>query len=128
MSLRAVHDESSEPTKLVRFWEIVVKNHEIFNKFKESKFETQMVNSMQWLMVATNPTSTNPLVKKIASDMSFIYIEWKFKEVRDKIKNIESLDEKIKILDDTYNERAAEICLNFFIKVALNNCNDKDDK
>lgn len=88
MSLRAVHDESSEPTKLVRFWEIVVKNHEIFNKFKESKFETQMVNSMQWLMVATNPTSTNPLVKKIASDMSFIYIEWKFKEVRDKIKNI----------------------------------------
>lgn len=52
----------------------MVKNHEIFNKFKESKFETQMVNSMQWLMVATNPTSTNPLVKKIASDMSFIYI------------------------------------------------------
>ncbi len=29
---------------------------------------------MQWLMVANNPTSTNPLVKKIASDMSFIYI------------------------------------------------------
>lgn len=25
-------------------------------------------------------------------------------------------------------DRAAEICLNFFIKVALNNSNDKDDK
>lgn len=44
-----------------------------------------MVNSMQWLMVANNPTSTNPLVKKIASDMSFIYIEWKFKEAKFKL-------------------------------------------
>jgi hypothetical protein len=34
MSLRAVHEESNEPNRLVRFWEIVVKNHEIFNKFK----------------------------------------------------------------------------------------------
>jgi len=44
-----------------------------------------MVNSMQWLMVANNPTSTNPLVKKIASDMSFIYIEWKYKEAKSKL-------------------------------------------
>lgn len=29
---------------------------------------------------------------------------------------------------DTNTDRAAEICLNFFIKVALNNSNDKDDK
>ena len=45
-----------------------------------------MVNNMQYLMVANNPSSTNPLVKKIASDMSFIYIEWKFKEIKDKLK------------------------------------------
>jgi len=44
-----------------------------------------MVNSMQWLMVANNPTSSNPLIKKIASDMSFIYIEWKFKEAQQKL-------------------------------------------
>ena len=34
MSLRAVHEEANEPNRLVRFWEIVVKNHQIFNKFK----------------------------------------------------------------------------------------------
>jgi len=45
-----------------------------------------MVNNMQYLMVANNPSSTNPLVKKIASDMSFIYIEWKFKEIKEKLK------------------------------------------
>jgi hypothetical protein len=50
-----------------------------------------MVNSMQWLMVANNPTSTNPYIKKIASDMSFIYIEWKLKEVRNKIKGLTQL-------------------------------------
>ena len=41
---------------------------------------------------------------------------------------MDNLADKIKVLDETYNDRAAEICLNFFIKVALNNCNDKDDK
>ena len=91
LSLRAVHDENSEPTRLVRFWEIVVKNHLIFHKFKEVKFETQMVNSMQWLMVGNSPTSSNPLIKKIASDMSFIYIEWKFKEVSEKMKECDSI-------------------------------------
>jgi hypothetical protein len=33
-SLKAVHEENNEPNKLVRFWEIVVKNHKIFHKFK----------------------------------------------------------------------------------------------
>jgi hypothetical protein len=92
-----------------------------------SKFETQMVNSMQWLMVANNPTSTNPLVKKIASDMSFIYIEWKFKEARTKLTE-SPLEQRTTVLDETLNDRAAEICLNFFIKVALNNSSDKDEK
>jgi hypothetical protein len=92
-----------------------------------SKFETQMVNSMQWLMVANNPTSTNPLVKKIASDMSFIYIEWKFKEARGKLAEAPP-EQRAHLLEDSLNDRAAEICLNFFIKVALNNSSDKDDK
>lgn len=39
-----------------------------------------------------------------------------------------SEQDKVRILEDTFNERAAEICLNFFIKVALNNCNEKNDK
>jgi hypothetical protein len=69
----------------VRFWEIVVKNHEIFQQFKESKFETQMINSMQWLMVTSNPSSQNPLVKKIASDLSFIYIQWKYRDIKQKL-------------------------------------------
>ena len=37
----------------------------------------------------------------------------------------QSIDEVNK---DSNIDRAAEICLNFFIKVALNNSNDKDDK
>jgi hypothetical protein len=65
-----------------------------------------MVNSMQWLMVANNPTSSNPLVKKIASDMSFIYIEWKFKEAKTKL--LEALPEKKGgVLEDSNNDRAA---------------------
>ncbi len=65
-----------------------------------------MVNSMQWLMVANNPTSSNPLVKKIASDMSFIYIEWKFKEAKTKL--LEALPEqKGGVLEDSNNDRAA---------------------
>ena len=86
-----------------------------------------MVNSMQWLMVANNPTSSNPLVKKIASDMSFIYIEWKFKEAKAKLLDTPPA-QKVTVLEESLNDRAAEICLNFFIKVALNNSNDKDDK
>lgn len=82
---------------------------------------------MQWLMVANNPTSSNPFVKKIASDMSFIYIEWKFKEVKAKLLEASS-ENKAAVLEESFNDRAAEICLNFFIKVALNNSNDKDDK
>lgn len=82
---------------------------------------------MQWLMVANNPTSSNPLVKKIASDMSFIYIEWKFKEARAKLLEA-PIEKKGAVLEDSLNDRAAEICLNFFIKVALNNSSDKDDK
>ena len=38
-----------------------------------------MINSMQWLMVGTNPAAHNPLIKKIASDLSFIYIQWKYR-------------------------------------------------
>ena len=86
-----------------------------------------MVNSMQWLMVANNPSSTNPLVKKIASDMSFIYIEWKFKEAKAKLLDTPQ-HLKASVLEESNNDRAAEICLNFFIKVALNNSSDKDDK
>lgn len=44
-----------------------------------------MVNSMQWLMVGNNPTSGHPMVKKIASDMSFIYVEWKYNETKEKL-------------------------------------------
>jgi hypothetical protein len=44
---------------------------------------------MQYLMITNNPSSNNPLVKKISSDMSFIYIEWKFKEVKEKLKDIQ---------------------------------------
>ena len=44
-----------------------------------------MINSMQWLVVTSNPNSQNPLVKKIASDLSFIYIQWKYQDTKNKL-------------------------------------------
>jgi hypothetical protein len=44
-----------------------------------------MINSMQWLMVTGNPNCQNPLVKKIASDLSFIYIQWKYRDTKQKL-------------------------------------------
>lgn len=66
-----------------------------------------MVNNMQFLMVANNPSSSNPLVKKIASDMSFIYIEWKFKEIKNKLKELPQKENKAHFLETTYNDKAA---------------------
>lgn len=119
----------------------MVKNHEIFQKFKESKFETQMINSMQWLMVTSNPAANNPLVKKIASDLSFIYIQWKYRDTKKKLEDYmlkikdepripaeEIASNRRGIIDESMNEKAAEICLNFFIKVAFFNSTDKEDK
>ena len=137
-TLRMLHEDVNEPFRLVRFCEIVVKNHEIFQQFKESKFETQMINSMQWLMVTSNPSSQNPLVKKIASDLSFIYIQWKYRDIKQRLEEQlararrdpnttrEDLDRMRKqLIDESMNEKAAEICLNFFIKVAFFNSTDK---
>lgn len=54
-----------------------------------------MINSMQWIMVTTNSTPANAFLKKIAIDMSFVYIEWKFKDVREKIMTVGTMDKKI---------------------------------
>jgi hypothetical protein len=96
---------------------------------------------MQWLMVTSNPSSQNPLVKKIASDLSFIYIQWKYRDIKQKLEEVmgkaridpnmtrDELNRIRKItIDDSMNEKAAEICLNFFIKVAFFNSTDKEDR
>lgn len=140
-TLRMLHEDTNEPFRLVRFWEIVVKNHEIFQQFKCGKFETQMINSMQWLMVTSNPSSQNPLVKKIASDLSFIYIQWKYRDIKQRLEEQlvkartdptvtreELYAMRKHLIDESMNEKAAEICLNFFIKVAFFNSTDKEDK
>jgi len=44
-----------------------------------------MINSMQYIMMQPNPINSNVMNKKIAWDLSFLYIEWKFKELREEI-------------------------------------------
>lgn len=96
---------------------------------------------MQWLMVTSNPAANNPLVKKIASDLSFIYIQWKYRDTKKKLEEYMAKianDPRIPpyeiacnrrgIIDESMNEKAAEICLNFFIKVAFFNSTDKEDR
>ena len=50
-----------------------------------------MINSMQYIFVAGN---SNNLYKKIASDLSFLYIEWQYQELREKLKRFETFEEK----------------------------------
>ena len=129
-----------------------------------------MINSMQYIMVSTNPTSPSHQHKKIAWDLSFLYIEWKFKELRDQlsraqhvarlkiaqdIKNEEEVysgaqvkieDQTVEDIDPTKEQimeakqyimdtishgedkQHSDIFVNFFIKLAVYSCQEKEEK
>jgi hypothetical protein len=115
---------------LGRFWHIFIKNHQIYYKYREN-FNTQMINSMQYIFVAGN---SNNLYKKIASDLSFLYIEWQYMELREKLEKMTSFEEKMNFLQSLRakngqsSEKSSEIFLNFFIKLAMHNCSEKEEK
>lgn len=90
-----------------------------------------MINSMQYIFVAGN---SNHLYKKIASDLSFLYIEWQYLELREKLEKITDFEEKMEFFlnyksrNDQSSEKSSEIFLNFFIKLAMHNCSEKEEK
>jgi len=65
--------------------------------------------------------------KKIASDISFIYIEWLFQELREKFSSVETFEEKQLILKDIQDDQCRDIFLNFFIKIAITNNLDREE-
>ena len=67
-----------------------------------------MINSMQYIMVSTNPTSPSHQHKKIAWDLSFLYIEWKFKELRDQLSRAQHVA-RLKIAQDIKKSKALDI-------------------
>ncbi len=90
-----------------------------------------MINSMQYIFVAGN---SNNLYKKIASDLSFLYIEWQYLELREKLVKFDNFEDKmnffqsLKSKNDQSSEKSSEIFLNFFIKLAMHNCSEKEEK
>lgn len=90
-----------------------------------------MINSMQYIFVAGN---SNNLYKKIASDLSFLYIEWQYQELRERLQRFETFEEKMTFFQSLKNknnqssEKSSEIFLNFFIKLAMHNCSEKEEK
>lgn len=91
----------------------------------------KMINSMQYIFVSGN---SNNLYKKIASDLSFLYIEWQYLEMRENLAKFKDPEQKkayflsLKTKNDQSAEKSSEIFLNFFIKLAMHNCSEKEEK
>jgi len=101
--------------------------HKIFSKYK-SYFFTQMINSMQYLVL---PLHQSSMYKKIAIDLALIYIEWQYQDIKEKIQKEPSTDNKQQALETIMNDSTKDIrdiFVNFFIKLAINSCQDKEDK
>ncbi len=79
---------------------------------------------MQYIFVSAN---ANNLYRKIASDLSFIYIEWQYQELREELEKIPTRAEKINYLNNLKMDECPEIFLNFFIKLAMRN-SEKDNQ
>ena len=86
-----------------------------------------MINSMQYILVSSTSTSNNHN-KKIASDLSFIYIEWQYKEVCEQLKLLKTSEEKKNYIANLRQDECPEIFFNFFIKLSIQNCLEKEEK
>lgn len=69
--------------------------HKIFAKYK-SYFFTQMINSMQYLVL---PLHQSSMYKKIAIDLALIYIEWQYQDIKEKIGKEPESDNKYQVLE-----------------------------
>lgn len=107
-----------------RFWQVFIRMHKIFSKYKQF-FTTQLINSMQLLIITHN---SDIVCKKTAIDLGFIYIEWQYQDLREKFEKCQTKAEKLKILHDIGMEESKDIFTNFFVKMALSSCTEKDDR
>ncbi|KAL4497765.1 hypothetical protein ABPG72_000520 [Tetrahymena utriculariae] len=80
-------DSNQKHAILIRFWQIFIKNHQIFQQYRK-QFSPHMINSTQQLIIqATRQTSSQNSQNKIAWDLTFLYIEWSFIEMKSILNN-----------------------------------------
>ena len=84
-----------------------------------------MINCMQVLVY---PSHSSTPSKRIAIDLALIHIEWQYQELREKLEKLISIDDKIKIINESLNDECRDIFVNFFIKMAMNNVQEKEEK
>ncbi len=130
-----------EGYSFARFWQVFIRMHKIFAKYKNyfstqvssitktnQLRQSQMINSMQYLVL---PHHQSSMYKKIAIDLALLYMEWHYQELKDRVDKEVDQDKKLAIANQPFNEQTKdirEIFVNFFIKLAINSCQDKDEK
>ena len=83
---------------------------------------------MQYLVL---PLHQSSMYKKIAIDLALIYIEWQYQEIKEKLEKETDVEKKLAIINQPLTEQSKdirEIFVNFFIKLAINSCQDKEEK
>jgi len=80
---------------------------------------------MQLLIITHN---SDIVCKKTAIDLGFIYVEWQYQDLREKFEKCQTKSEKLKVLQDIGMEESKDIFTNFFVKMALSSCTEKDDR
>ena len=87
-----------------------------------------MINSMQYLVL---PHHQSSMYKKIAIDLALLYMEWHYQELKERVDKETDKDKKLTMINQPFNEQTKdirEIFVNFFIKLAINSCQDKEEK
>lgn len=83
---------------------------------------------MQYLVL---PMQQSSMYKKIAIDLALIYIEWQYQDIKEKLDKEPDVDKKLVIINQHLVEQSRdirEIFVSFFIKLAINSCQEKEEK
>lgn len=83
---------------------------------------------MQYLVL---PHHQSSMYKKIAIDLALLYMEWHYQDLKERVDKEMDIDRKMGILGQPFSEQnkdIREIFVNFFIKLAINSCQDKEEK
>lgn len=110
-TIKVLNDEHSDNTmSIIRFWQIFIKNNEVYYIYRKN-FIQYMITSMQILIQPQNLMANHLLSKKIAWDLAYLFIEWKYRELKDALKDApEKAKAKIwKTIQNKINERTSRI-------------------
>ena len=83
---------------------------------------------MQYLVL---PHHQSSMYKKIAIDLALLYMEWHYQDLKDRVDKEQDSGKKLDIIHQPFTEQTKdirEIFINFFIKLAINSCQDKEEK